>query len=437
MQLAVNNRYSIAAPVPAVTVTLPASANLEDTVSITGTSATAWTVAQNAGQSILTSGLNGNAAPGTVWTPRLAPKVWHWFSSDATGEVLLGGEANGGLLDTSRDGGQTWTSGNSPTGIWISSDMTTTGNRMVAVQYGGGMYMSTDFGVTWNRLTHALVNNAAGLSFEGVTISADGQRLATVIQPTPVTTPTGRLAFSNDGGTTWTAATLPAGTYWWRNVDSSADGQVIVAVAHTSEIFLSINAGSTWTPLTVSLTSGGTPVLESWYRVKMSADGNTIAIVANSFGTGPGSGIFVSHDRGATWTRGFTLTADYTAIAMSSDGQTIGASSSNRTVGATTTPGRVVMSKDGGTTFAPLTMPGTDTSWRALAMSADGRKLAASTGLFLPATVGQLYTSQGDRTSIGATGAIVGNQNASVTLRYAGNGQWTVQTSAGGPFTIR
>ncbi|AMO24573.1 hypothetical protein GCM10027034_11350 [Ramlibacter solisilvae] len=444
-QLAVNTSYSVNPPgTGTVTLTLPATATVNDTVSITGTSAAPWTVAQNANQTILTTGLNGNAAPGTAWTlrPFTPPRVWHWVSSDATGEVLLAGEANAtalnGALDTSRNGGQTWSSGNSTSAIWISSDMTATGSRMVAVQYGGGMFTSSDLGATWTRLTHALVNNAAGLNFESVTMSADGQRLAAVIQPTPTgPTPTGRLQFSNDGGATWTAATLPAGTYWWRGVDSSADGQVIMAVAHTSEIFLSTNAGATWVARPVILTGTTTPVLESWYRVKMSADGNTIAVAANSFGTGPGSGIFVSRDRGASWTRSFTQTADYTAIAMSSDGKSIAASMSDRTVGTTTTPGRVVMSTDSGATFAPLTMPAGATNWRTIAMSADGAKLAAATGLFFPATPGQLYTSQGNRTSVGTGGGITGHQNDSVTLQFLGNGQWSVQSNTGGPFTIR
>jgi hypothetical protein len=99
------------------------------------------------------------------------------------------------------------------------------------------------------------------------------------------------------------------------------------------------------------------------------------------------------------------------------------------------------MSTDGGATFNALTLPGTDTDWRAIAMSADGNKLAAAAGRFdavapTPAT-GQLYTSLGNRTSVGTSGAIVGGQNASVTLRFVGNGQWAVQSSTGGPFAIR
>jgi hypothetical protein len=457
-QLAANTSYTINAPnTSSLTLTLPPSAGLQvnDTVSITGNSATNWTVAQNAGQSILTSNLNGNVAPGAVWTPRLTPKVWHWVSSDTTGQVLLAGEV-GGKLNTSTDGGKTWTIGNSPTGIWISSDMNADGSEMVAVQYGGGMYTSVDFGAHWTQVTDPLVSFsdaigstpavAANLNFQSVTMSQDGQHLAAVIQPDPATTPNGRLVFSNDGGATWTLANL-AGQFFWRSVDSSATGQVIVAVEHNGAAFLSSDFGASWASVTVAvpLTPAAAPttISEGWYRVKLSADGNTIALVANSFGDpmlGSGSGVFVSHDRGATWTRGFSLVADYTALAMSSDGTRIAATVSNPNTlnSSSTAPGRVLLSTDGGATFAPVTMPGSDTDWRAIAMSSDGDKMAAAAGNFeaTPGT-GQLYTSQGDRTSIGSAGSITGGQNDSVTLRYLGDGQWSVPASTGGPFTIQ
>jgi hypothetical protein len=458
--MAVNGSYAVSSPTATtVTLTLPPTAAADDVVSITGLSATPWVVAQGAGQSILTAGLAGNVEPGVVWTPRLAPKVWHWLSSDTTGQVLLAGEAAGGRLNASVDGGQTWTNGDSPAGIWISSDMSASGNRMVAVQYQGGMYTSSDFGAHWVQVTAPLVSTANGvLSFEGVTMSQDGQRIAAVIQPSvrdalnpnSAVLPNGRLVVSIDGGTTWTEPVLPGGAvpHAWRNIDSSADGAVIVAVTQGAEVFLSIDAGTTWTGLPVTLatalTNGSTAqlVAENWYRVKLSADGKTIALVANTYGGAPGTGIYVSRDRGATWARGLVATADYTALAVSADGNRIAATSSNiaSATGAITTPGRVVLSTDGGSTFNPLTLQGTDTNWRAVAMSADGNRMAVAAGKFdalpTPAT-GQLYTSAGNRTSVGTGGSIVGNQNAGVTLRFVANGQWTVQSMSGGPFLIR
>ncbi|MGZ5269280.1 MAG: WD40/YVTN/BNR-like repeat-containing protein [Ramlibacter sp.] len=441
-QLAVNTSYNVSAPTAnTVTLTLPATAAANDTVSITGTSATPWVVAQNANQSVLTTNLNGNVAPGTNWTPELTPRVWHWITSNPTGQILLAGEASGGLLNTSTDGGATWTTGNSVPGIWISSDMSADGSRMVAVQYqqqtaGSGMYMSVDKGVTWTQVVSPLFTGP-GTSFESVTMSADGMHIAAVIQQ-------GRLVISNDAGATWTAATMPGVTSQnlaWRSVDSSADGQVIVAVSQDANAFISTNGGTTFAPLTVATGTPATQVFENWYRVKTSADGQTIALAANSFGGGPGTGVYVSHDRGATWVRGNTLTADYTELGVSDDGRTIVATVSNTTVGtgatATHVPGRILRSVDGGATFTQLVAPGTSTDWRAIAISSDGNKMAAATGNFTTATAGQLYTSLGNRTSIGTAGSIVGGQGAGVTLVYLGNNQWNVTTSSGGPFSIR
>ena len=445
MQLAANTSYAINAPnTSSLTVTLPPSAGLQinDTVSITGNSATRWTVALNPGQSILTSNLNGNVGPGAVWTPHLAPKVWHWISSDTTGQVLIAGEAAGGLLNVSSDGGQTWTSGDSVGGVWISSDMSATGDKMVAVQYGGGMYMSSNFGVTWTQVTDPLVNGPAGLNFESVTMSQDGHHLAAVIQADPATAPDGPLVLSNDGGTTWTAASLPpvVGGYFWRSIDSSADGQVIVAAEHNGQVFRSMDGGLTWSPLTITI--GGAPVDESWYRLQISDDGQVIALVGNAFGRPVGgTGIYISRDGGANWTKPFSLQADYSAVAMSGDGQVITVSVSNpnpppsaSTIASAT--GRVLRSTDGGVNFSDLTAPSTDTDWRAVATSADGNKIALAAGLFQTNETGGLYTSLGNRTSIGSAGAITGGQNMSVQLQYLGNGQWSVPASTGGPFTI-
>jgi hypothetical protein len=442
-QMATNTSYDVNSPTATpVQLKLPATAAANDTISVKGTSATPWLITQAAGQSILTSKLAGNVAPGVNWTARMAPKVWHWISSDTTGQVLLAGEAAQGLLNTSTDGGQTWTNGNSTQGIWISSDMSADGSVMFAVQYQGtGMYKSVDKGVTWTQVASPLFTGQ-NLSFESVTVSQDGRRVAAVSQ-------NGNLMYSNDSGATWTAAAFPAGgpqTFAWRSVDSSADGSVIVAVSQDPHVFISTDAGVTFKEVAIDIGTAATPapVFDNWYRVKTSADGKTIAMVGNSFGGSPGTGIYVSHDQGATWKRGFNLTADYTALAMSSDGSKISATVSNANppvAPATTTTaaptGRVLTSTDGGATFTAVTMPGTDTDWRAIAMSADGNKMATAAGRFTTPATGQLYTTQGNRTSIGTAGSITGGQGGNVTLQYLGNSQWSVTSSAGGPFSIK
>jgi hypothetical protein len=146
------------------------------------------------------------------------------------------------------------------------------------------------------------------------------------------------------------------------------------------------------------------------------------------------SRLYVSHDAGVTWAQTGAPVGDYTTVAMSADGQVIGATITNGAYNPTT--GSVQVSRDGGASFAPLTMPGTDTNWRAFGMAADGNTFAVAAGTFL-ATYGQLYVSQGNRTTYGALGAITGGQNDSVEVEYIGNGKFNVRGSAGGPFSIQ
>ena len=106
----------------------------------------------------------------------------------------------------------------------------------------------------------------------------------------------------------------------------------------------------------------------------------------------------------------------------------------NATTGAGAPTGSVQVSRDGGATFAPLAMPGTDTHWRAVALSEDGNALTVAAGTFTAVT-GQLYTSVGNRTSYGA-GSLSGGQGASVDLVYEGTtpegaARWSVRSSSG------
>jgi hypothetical protein len=313
-----------------------------------------------------------------AWTVADAtPRIWHSMSMNPAGDVIAVGEA-GGTMHVSHDGGATWTTGNSGSATWISSAMSAAGDRIYALQYGGAMVLSRDYGANWTSVS------AAGTGgWEAVTTSPDGMRVAAVVQNGP-------LVLSSDGGASWHTAVMPDGQpdHWWRWIDSSSDGRVLVAVTHNSEVYRSTDYGSTWQWVTV--TAGGATVSDRWYRVKLSADGQTIAVVGNSFGGAPGTGIYVSHDGGATWTKGFSLVADYTFLAMSSDGQVIAASVSD----TGSTQGRIMWSNDGGASFTALAMPGSNTNWRAIGMSAAGDRMAAAAGGFDTQSTGLLYTAQ-------------------------------------------
>jgi hypothetical protein len=322
--------------------------------------------------------------------------VWHSLSSSTDGQVMVAGQADLRATDTSplfisRDGGVTFTESTAPSGIWIASDVSGSGDRIAAVQFQGqGMFMSVDRGQTFVPVTLP-VGVAANSQFEGVTLSEDGTRVAAVIMGGQIIVGT----VAADGSVSWITPTgLPITASSWRSIDSSADGQVMVAVGQNPVAFISTDGGASWTALAAA------PVTQNWYRVKVSADGQTIAMAGNSFGgSNPADGIYVSKDQGATFTQA-GVAGDYSAIAMSSDGGVIAATVSNDNAGAGL--GSVQLSTDGGTTFAalPVTVSGAaaaDTNWRAVTMSGDASRMAVAAGRFDTNDAGQIYLTTGSR----------------------------------------
>jgi len=338
-----------------------------------------------------------SAPLGASFTATNAPSdVWHSLSSSTDGSVMVAGQADlraapaTSPLFVSTDGGVTFTaSTTAPSGIWIASDVSGDGSRIVAVQFqANGMYLSSDRGATFTQVTlpAGVANNA---QFEGVTLSEDGTRVAAVIMGGSIIV--GTIAPS--GVVTWATPTgLPA-TANWRSIDSSANGQVMVAVGQDPVAFISTNGGLAWTALTTAA--------QDWYRVKVSADGQTIAMAANSFGAGnvSGDGIYVSKNRGASFTR-TGVAGDYSGIAMSADGGVIAATVSNDNTGAGT--GSVQLSRDGGTSFAalPVSVGGvtsTETQWRSVTMSGDASRMAVAAGRFDTNAAGQIFLTTGSR----------------------------------------
>ncbi|WP_324999922.1 sialidase family protein [Ramlibacter sp.] len=339
---------------------------------------------------------------GQVFEARLAPAVWHSLSSSDNGQTLVAGEAATGtstatsFLRVSKDGGATWTAG-TVGGIWIASDVSADGNHIAAVRYdeGGGIYVSHDGGTTFTPATGTLGGfNLGDAPFEGITISADGQRIAATIQGGPI-------VVSQNGGTTWALGAGAPTTAGWRTIDASSDGSVMVAVAQDPDAYISTDGGATWAPLSVNV--GGAAVgSQNWYRVKVSGDGNTIAMAGNQFGGASGNGLYVSRDRGASFTQATTIAGDYSGIGMSNDGSVIGVTISNSNAAPTTPVGQVLLSTNGGTSFAPLAVnttagAATDTDWRAITISGDATKIVVAAGRFLTNLAGQLYVSTGAR----------------------------------------
>ena len=442
-----NTRYDISGTgSTTVDVTLPQFIVPGDFVSVRGVSGRPWRIVPNCcpgttarsdmtPQAVITTNLPGNVAPGQRWTPRMSPMQWQAVASSQDGQVLVAAD-NPGSLRTSTDAGATWTAGNSPTGqAWASVVVKTTpypfpsasAVSMVAVATGGGMVRSVDRGVTWNQLASTDAGVALnGREWQSVTSDQTGNVVAAAILNGPI------YRTSNPGSATgWQAGTLEGSSTAlvrpWRALAASADAGVMVAASDNGDVYVSTTAGRTWVLRNVVV--GGSIVASAWHRVALSDDGNTIAIAGRS-----NSALYVSRDRSLSWVQTAAPAGDYTALAMSADGQVIGGTLTNGV--GNPSIGSVQVSRDGGTSFAAVSPPGQDRNWRALAMSGDGHQFVVAVGM-PGSAAGQLYTSLGNRTSIGSAGSIGGGANDFVELEYLGNARFKVRSFDGGPFTIR
>ena len=146
-----------------------------------------------------------------------------------------------------RQGGLSWNS------ITISSD----GNKLAAAAYGGFIYTSTDTGYTWTEQA-----NAGNRTWNPIAGSNDGTKLAVAAHG-------GSIFTSSDGGSTWIART-GAGSYKWRSITSSSDGDKLAACAENQFIYTSIDGGETWT----ERTNAGT---RDWVYITGSSDGINLA----------------------------------------------------------------------------------------------------------------------------------------------------------------
>jgi hypothetical protein len=269
---------------------------------------------------------------------------------------------------------QTWTQQtNVPSGIGIASDCenpvaaSADGSKLVAVSFGGGIYTSTNSGVSWMQVAGVPQN-----LWRAVASSADGTRLMAVSYPDS--------SFANyistDSGVTWNAISNspPYPIEAWTTIACSADGLKLVGASEFDGlIYTSTNSGATWM-------SNNVP--EAWWNaIACSVDGTKLAAVV---GGGYG-GIYNSSNSGTTWIE--TSAPDdvwWSCVASSADGTKLTAAT--RAISG----GYIYTSTNSGASWTSNNVPSQD--WVSVASSADGSKLVAVCPNW-GSTVGGIYTS--------------------------------------------
>jgi len=381
-----------------LTVKLPSAPAVGTIVSVTGVNSGGWTIAQNSGQYIYTTGLPGNPVPGANWTQQNFPAGQNVFTAAASSanglNLIIGNEYND--LATSADGGVTWVAQAASGGrLWYAVASSADGVALAAADNSPGyIYTSSNSGLAWTQQTGSGMRN-----WYGVASSADGTKLAAVDNG-------GYVYTSTDAGVTWTQQT-GSGVHTWYGIASSADGTRLVAVEYGGYIYTSSDSGATWTQQTGSGTT-------EWYSVASSSDGMKLVAVDNNTNLGF---VWTSADYGVTWTQTNTYQQTWTAVACSSDCRRILASG-NYTDGG----GFVFTSFDFGVTWTQANVEGgLNGEWLAAASSSSGSRL-----LVADTNTGNVFTSLGDQTTPGTAGSLSGGQNDSVELQYVGDGVFIV-----------
>ena len=115
---------------------------------------------------------------------------------------------------------------------WLSVASSSDGSHLAAVVYGGGIYTSTNFGVTWTWQTSA----PTGAAWCSVASSSDGSHLAAMVYP-------GGIYTSTNFGVNWTEQTGAPTNAYWRSVASSSDGSHLAAVVNLAAFTLPRTSG--------------------------------------------------------------------------------------------------------------------------------------------------------------------------------------------------
>ena len=408
---AVSNRGYLVNDPAQVTVTLPASPAIGDTVRVSSAGLGGFKIAQNAGQSILQL---RNFFPDSIAWPRVrttySGMTYRAVAMSADGlriTVVAKAPIPGGCpigvpcpaegVFNSSDGGVTWV-GSDLGGTnrdWVAVASSSDGTKLVGAIGGGQILTSSDSGVTWTPRESARF-------WLDVASSADGTKLVASVNG-------GGLYTSSNSGVTWTARPQ-TGTF--DSLTSSADGTRLAAADYSGgKLWLSADSGVTWTAATV---------LNGWTSVSMSSDGSKLVACAD--GSVSNSGVWVSSDFGSTWTKAVGVSSRaYDTVRLSGDGtKYLLLASANNWLGI------------GDFGVLPPSQIPNSLAFTDVAISNDGRTKAAviSSGIYIPASRSPLNTT------VGTAGALIGADISAVELQYVGNNEF-IRLSSTGTITVQ
>ena len=162
------------------------------------------------------------------------------MSSDGkyqTTVISNGSGAETGIF-RSTDYGITWRQVNSTNNYYNSVAMSSDGKYQTAVVFGGSIYRSVDYGVSW-----AGISDSTNRTYYSVAMSSDGKYQTA---STAVNGGTSYIYRSTDYGVTWTQLNGMT-AYIMSSVAMSASGQYQIVAGYVGTTYISSDYGASWT----------------------------------------------------------------------------------------------------------------------------------------------------------------------------------------------
>lgn len=241
-----------------------------------------------------------------------------------------------------------------PAQEWRSLALSADGSQLVGIAGTSTLLQSPDAGQTWN------LTNLASAQLQSIAISADGNRLIAGVGG-PFAANAGPVYYSTNRGTNWIKSS--AANHNWYGLATSGDGLSVAATdPFAQQVLISTNGGQSWT-------TNSPTVAANWSSIAESADGGTLIAAAGGLDTGTTGPLYLSLDRGLSWSSNHLGNQYWRSVAVSADGRTLLAA-----VGGLHS-GPVYLSTNAGSSWAALDLP--LTNWQQVTVSADGTRMAA------------------------------------------------------------
>jgi hypothetical protein len=271
---------------------------------------------------------------------------WTSTSMSSSGDRVSATVYTGGIFYGSSSGNSYyWGQSGAPYGLrWYDVAMSSDGQYQVAAAYGDRMYYSSNYGYQWTATGYTG-------SYRGVATSASGRYVIALEYGQ-------NIKYSSDYGHSYSGASSNYG--YWTDVSMDASGQYAVAVF--GGIYYSNDYGHNWAMSSIStqgLTNGVT-------YVAMAATGGAVVATVMTDGS---AGVYYSSDHGQSYSK---LNAAPSAGAGGVEWGGVACDATCNRIVAVGYLGQIYGSTDGG---AHWTASGSALRWRGPSMSADGTRV--------------------------------------------------------------